>query len=75
MALVSPGWLMRTGAPDSSPDTPVAIDTVGLACANGVCDLGTGNVGTFLNLSLSATGGSGPRHSSGKWSAANSPPS
>src|SRR5262249_1240399 len=39
---------------------PLAIDTVGLACANGVCALGTGDVGTFLNLSLSATGGSGP---------------
>jgi hypothetical protein len=31
--------------------------------ANGqadLCDLGTGNVGTFLNLSISATGGAGP---------------
>jgi hypothetical protein len=39
---------------------PLSISTVGLTCTNGVCDLGTGNVGTFLNLSISATGGVGP---------------
>jgi len=47
-------------APALAQAPPLAIDTVGLACANGVCALGTGDVGTFLNLSLSATGGSGP---------------
>jgi hypothetical protein len=36
------------------------INTTGLTCTNGVCDLGTGNVGTFLNLSISSSGGSGP---------------
>jgi large repetitive protein len=39
---------------------PLTIDTTGLSCMNGVCELGTGNVGTFLNLSISASGGSGP---------------
>jgi hypothetical protein len=39
---------------------PLSISTVGLTCTNGVCDLGTGNVGTFLNLAISATGGAGP---------------
>jgi hypothetical protein len=39
---------------------PLTIITAGLTCTNGVCDLGTGNVGTFLNLAISASGGSGP---------------
>ncbi len=37
----------------------LTINTTGLTCTNGVCELGTGNVGTFLNLSISASGGSG----------------
>src|SRR5262249_3035871 len=39
---------------------PLTILTAGLTCANGVCDLGTGNVGTFLNLAISSSGGAGP---------------
>lgn len=39
---------------------PLSISTVGLTCTNGVCDLGAGNVGTFLNLAISSTGGAGP---------------
>ena len=37
----------------------LTIATTGLTCTNGVCDLGSGSVGTFLNLSISASGGSG----------------
>ena len=44
----------------SAQNQPLTIDTTGLTCTNGVCNLGTGNVGTFLNLSISASGGSGP---------------
>ncbi len=44
----------------SAQNQPLTINTTGLTCTNGVCDLGTGNVGTFLNLSISASGGSGP---------------
>src|SRR5439155_22204200 len=43
-----------------SSQSQLTIDTAGLTCTNGVCDLGSGNVGTFLNLSISASGGSGP---------------
>ena len=44
----------------SAQNEPLTISTTGLTCTNNVCDLGTGNVGTFLNLSISASGGSGP---------------
>jgi Putative Ig domain len=44
----------------SAQSSPLAIGTAGLTCSNGVCDLSTGNVGTFLNLAISASGGSGP---------------
>ena len=44
----------------ASAQTPLTISTVGLTCTNGVCVLGTGNVGTFLNLAISASGGAGP---------------
>ena len=44
----------------SAQNEPLTISTAGLSCTNGVCDLGTGNVGTFLNLAISASGGSGP---------------
>ncbi len=44
----------------ASAQEPPTISTVGLTCTNGVCKLGTGNVGTFLNLAISASGGSGP---------------
>ena len=43
-----------------SAQSQLTIDTAGLTCTNGVCDLGNGNVGTSLNLSISASGGSGP---------------
>jgi hypothetical protein len=39
---------------------PLTIVTAGLTCTNGICDLGTGNVGTFLNLAISSSGGAGP---------------
>ncbi len=44
----------------SAQTGPLTISTTGLSCTNGVCQLGTGNVGTFLNLAISASGGSGP---------------
>jgi len=47
--------------------TPLTISTVGLTCTNGVCDLGTFNVGTFLNQSLDATGGSGTSTGPDQW--------
>ena len=44
----------------SAQTAPLTIITAGLTCTNGVCDLGTGNVGTFVNLAISSTGGSAP---------------
>jgi large repetitive protein len=44
----------------SAQSSPLTVSTTGMTCTNGVCDLGTGNVGTFLNLAISASGGSGP---------------
>jgi large repetitive protein len=44
----------------ASAQEPLTVNTAGLTCTNGVCDLGTGNVGTFLNLAISSSGGSGP---------------
>jgi hypothetical protein len=44
----------------SAQNEPLTISTAGLTCTNGVCDLGSGNVGTFLNLAISSSGGSGP---------------
>ena len=44
----------------ASAQEPLTINTAGLTCTNGVCDLGTGNVGTFLNQAISSSGGSGP---------------
>jgi Putative Ig domain len=62
-ALVAAGLLLVTlgfSGQVSAQNQPLTINTTGLTCTNGVCDLGTGNVGTFLNLSISASGGSGP---------------
>lgn len=61
-AMLAGSLLLAVGVPVQAfaQDQPLAIDTTGLTCTNGLCDLGTGNVGTFLNVSLSATGGSGP---------------
>jgi hypothetical protein len=52
--------LLGFAMPAPASAEPLTISTVGLTCTNGVCDLGTGNVGTFLNLAISASGGSGP---------------
>ena len=57
--LVVLGFVLGVPRP-ASAQTPLTISTVGLTCTNGVCDLGTGNVGTFLNLAISASGGAGP---------------
>jgi large repetitive protein len=62
-ALLAAGLLLVTlglSRQVSAQNQPLTISTTGLTCTNGVCDLGTGNVGTFLNLSISASGGSGP---------------
>src|SRR6266567_2556007 len=61
-AVLAGSLLMAAGLPAQAfaQAEPLSISTVGLTCTNGVCDLGTGNVGTFLNLAISATGGSGP---------------
>ena len=42
--------LVLLGLPRPLPaqNPPLTIDTTGLTCTNSVCDLGTGNVGTFL---------------------------
>jgi putative Ig domain-containing protein len=40
--------------------SPLAINTGGLACTNGVCGLGPGNVGTFFSQAISQSGGTGP---------------
>jgi large repetitive protein len=40
--------------------SPLAINTGGLACTNGVCALGPGNVGTFFSQAISQSGGTGP---------------
>jgi hypothetical protein len=52
-----------TATGSASTPTPTAstlhIDTGGLVCSNGVCDLGSGNVGTFLAIGLTSLGGSG----------------
>ncbi len=56
------------GVPRSaSAQTPLTISTVGLTCTNGVCVLGTGNVGTFLDLAISASGGSGTSTGPDQW--------
>src|SRR6266704_6897063 len=54
--------LVAFGFPDVAvpQSQPLTINTSGPTCTNNVCDLGTGNVGTFLNLAISASGGSGP---------------
>jgi hypothetical protein len=54
--------LLVLGSPGraSAQNEPLTINTAGLSCANGVCDLGTGNVGTFLNQAITSSGGSGP---------------
>ena len=61
-AVLAVSLLVAAGLPAQAfaQAEPLSISTVGLTCTNGVCDLGTGNVGTFLNLAISATGGSGP---------------
>jgi hypothetical protein len=40
--------------------SPLAINTGGLSCTNGVCALGPGNVGTFFAQAISQSGGTGP---------------
>jgi hypothetical protein len=47
-----------SATPTASGST-LHIDTGGLVCANGVCDLGAGNVGTFLAIGLTSLGGIG----------------
>jgi large repetitive protein len=56
------------GLPRSAlAQTPLTISATGLTCTNGVCDLGTFNVGTFLNQALSASGGSGTSTGPDQW--------
>src|SRR5260221_10470301 len=63
------------GVPRSaSAQTPLTISTVGLTCTNGVCVLGTGNVGTFLDLAISASGGSGTSTGPDQWRGGAPPP-
>jgi hypothetical protein len=52
--------LLVVGVASPALATSITIVTTGLSCTNGVCDLGTGNVGTFLNIGLTSSGGSGP---------------
>lgn len=58
LLLVAPGLFRQA----SAQSQPLTIGTGGLTCTNGVCDLGTGNVGTFLNLSITSSGGTGTPH-------------
>ncbi len=46
--------------PPPPPSSSLVIITGGLTCANGVCALGPGNVGTFFNQAISQSGGQGP---------------
>jgi hypothetical protein len=41
-------------------NAPPTINTAGLTCTKGVCDLGSRHVGTFLNVPITSSGGSGP---------------
>jgi|SoiMethySBSTD1v2_1073268.scaffolds.fasta_scaffold368723_2 hypothetical protein len=54
----------------ASAQEPLTINTAGLTRTNGVCDLGTGNVGTFLNLAIPPAAARDRRPSPGRWSAA-----
>lgn len=59
-AMAAGSFLLVAGLASPASATPITIVTTGLSCTNGVCNLGTGSVGTFLNIGLTSSGGSGP---------------
>ena len=57
-ALLAPGLAQTATA--SAASQPLTIDTGSYTCANGVCDLGSGNVGSFFAGAVTSFGGTGP---------------
>ena len=58
VALLAPGLAQTATA--SAASQPLTIDTGGYTCTNGVCDLGSGNVGSFFAGAVTSFGGTGP---------------
>ena len=52
--------LLVPGLVSPAAASSLIINTAGMSCTSGVCTLGPGNVGTFLNLPITSSGGSGP---------------
>ncbi|HEU5271254.1 MAG TPA: Ig domain-containing protein [Jatrophihabitans sp.] len=59
-AMAAGSLLLVCGLASPASAQSLIINTAGLSCANGVCDLGPGYVGTFLNVPITSSGGSGP---------------
>jgi hypothetical protein len=63
-ALVMAGALLALGltqtGPASAASQPLTIDTGSYICTNGVCDMGSGNVGAFFAGVATSFGGVGP---------------
>jgi hypothetical protein len=57
-ALLAPSLAQTAAA--SAASQPLTIDTGGYTCTNGVCDLGSGNVGSFFAGVVTSVGGTGP---------------
>ena len=57
-ALLAPSLAQTAAA--SAASQPLTIDTGGYTCTNGVCDLGSGNVGSFFAGVVTSFGGTGP---------------
>jgi hypothetical protein len=63
-AFAMAGALLALGltqiGPASAASQPLTIDTGSYICSNGVCDMGSGNVGAFFAGSATSFGGVGP---------------
>lgn len=63
-ALIMAGALLALGltqtGPASAASQPLTIDTGSYICTNGVCDMGSGNVGAFFAGVATSFGGVGP---------------
>jgi hypothetical protein len=59
-AVAGGSLLLVFGLVSPAAASSLIINTAGMSCTNGVCTLGPGNVGTFLNVPLTSSGGSGP---------------
>jgi large repetitive protein len=58
VALLAPSLALTATA--SAASQPLTIDTGSYTCTNGVCDLGSGNVGSFFAGVVTSVGGTGP---------------